>query len=80
MRLFIQDTFRRAAAVAHEGPAEIFRATDEATALTVLHDRTAGKLCYAAGPDRLVVPAANLPAFRRALKALGFVAPQGRIG
>jgi hypothetical protein len=77
---FIDDIIRRANLVSFEGAAEVFRAADEATALLILHDSAAKSLCYAAGPTRLVVPAKNIAAFRRALRGMGFVAASGRLG
>lgn len=74
VRLFIHDTIRCASLVSYEGPAEVFRTADEPTALLIAHDSAAKSLCYATGPNRLTVPSRNVPAFRRALRQLGFIA------
>jgi len=71
---FLEDVTRRASLLAHEGGAEVFRAADEATALLILNDKATKPLCYAAGKDRLIVPAENVHAFRRALRRLGYAA------
>lgn len=61
-----------------KGAAEVFQTADHATALLILHDNAAKSLCYAAGKNRLIVPAENISAFRRALRKLGYVAPSKR--
>lgn len=72
----LEDILKRARQVSHMGTAELFHVEDRATALLILHDSTAKSLCYAAGENRLVVPADKVTAFRRALRKLGYAAPQ----
>lgn len=73
----LDDIRRRAALIAHAGTAEVFDVKDSATALLILHDSEAKALCFAAGENRLVVPAEKATAFRRALRKLGYVAAVG---
>lgn len=78
VRRFLDDTFRRAFLVTFEGVMEIFRTSDEATALMIAHDSEGRSLCQPAGPCRLAVPPENTVAFRRVLRRLGHVLPSRR--
>ena len=71
---FLEDVANRASLLSYEGTAEVFRVADEATALLISHDSTAGPLCQLAGTDRLIVPTDKVTAFRRALRNLGYAA------
>lgn len=75
VRIFLSDVARRATLVSYEGPADVYHAVDEATALLIAHDTDAKSICYLAGKTRLIVPAAKRSAFQRALRRLGFCVP-----
>ncbi len=79
VRLFIDGIVQRASLVSYEGAAEVFRVADEPTALLIAHDSTARSLCYMAGPNRLVVASRHAKVFRKALRQMGFIAPQGKV-
>ena len=71
----LQDVGRSVAALPEAGPALLVRCAEPRVTQLLSHDNTLGKLCLAAGEHHVVVPAANLAAFRRGLKRLGYVLP-----
>ncbi|NLV42183.1 MAG: hypothetical protein GXY15_13285 [Candidatus Hydrogenedentes bacterium] len=78
VRRFLDDLFRRAFLVNSEGVMEIYRTSDEATALMIAHDSEGKNLCQPAGPCRLAVLPENTAAFLRVLRRLGHVLPARR--
>jgi hypothetical protein len=71
------DAARSASAVQEEGPALLVRCAEPHIAQLLSHDPTVGKLCLPAGDTRVVVHAADVPAFRRAIKRLGYILAGG---
>lgn len=69
----VQDAARSASAVYEAGPAVLVRCAAPQIAQLLSHDPTVGTLCLLAGATHVVVPTADLPAFRRALKRLGYI-------
>ena len=59
------------------GHAILIECADETAAVRIANDAKTKRLCLLAGPRTLVVPAQSEPAFRRAVRDLGYpIQPQ----
>jgi hypothetical protein len=74
-RVLFDDAARAAQAVRPAGPALLVECADTHVATLISHDSALARLCLAAGDRHLVVRQAELAAFRRGLRRLGFALP-----
>lgn len=69
---FLQDVEERAKRLRDRGAARLIECADPALAALVANHARTRRLCFLAGERHVVVPAASEPAFRRALRGLGY--------
>lgn len=69
---FLEDVAERGGRLRDRGAARLIECGDPALAALVANDSRTRRLCLLAGERHVVVPAASEPAFRRALRDLGY--------
>lgn len=72
---FFDDLAERAGRLADRGLARLVECDDAALAALIAHDRRAKRLCLLAGERHLVVKSSDEPAFRRAVREIGYPLP-----
>ncbi len=77
---FLADLAARAARLSDRGAARLIECADAALADELAGDRRLRKLCLRAGDRHLAVPAASEPAFRKALREMGYILPPSGSG
>lgn len=73
----LQDTHARSTRIQDCGAARLYECEDEALAALIANDSRTRRLCLRAGDTHLVVPADSDSAFRKGLRALGYLAAEG---
>ncbi|MDQ6776436.1 MAG: helicase-associated domain-containing protein [Actinomycetota bacterium] len=73
----LDDVGQRAERLVDRGPMRVIDCTDPALVALLASDSRTRALCIAAGDDRLLVPSECEPAFRRAVRKLGYAVRAG---
>ncbi len=73
----LDDVARRAERLVDRGPMRVIECADPALVALLASDSRTRALCIAAGDDRLLVPSDCEPAFRRAVRKLGYAVRAG---
>jgi hypothetical protein len=73
----LDDVAQRAERLVDRGPMRVIDCTDPALVALLASDSRTRALCIAAGADRLLVPSDCEPAFRRAVRKLGYAVRAG---
>jgi hypothetical protein len=73
----LDDIAERTDRLVDRGPMRVIDCTDPALVALLANDSKTRALCIAAGEDRLLVPTACEPAFRRAVRKLGYAVRSG---
>ncbi|MEA2208331.1 MAG: hypothetical protein QOF54_808 [Solirubrobacteraceae bacterium] len=73
----LDDVSHRAERLVDRGPMRVIDCTDPALVALLANDSRTRALCIAAGEDRLLVPSDCEPAFRRAVRKLGYAVRAG---
>jgi hypothetical protein len=73
----LADVERRAHRFVDRGPMRVIECVDPALVAQLANDPKTRGLCIAAGENRLLVPIPREPAFRRAIRQLGYAVPPG---
>jgi hypothetical protein len=68
----LSDVEQRTQRFVDRGLMRVIECTDPALVAQLAHDAKTRGLCIAAGENRLLVPNDQVPAFRRALRGLGY--------
>lgn len=71
----LDDIAERAECFVDRGAMRVIDCADPALVLRLANDAATRGLCIAAGENRLLVPTGSEPAFRRAVRKLGYAAP-----
>jgi hypothetical protein len=73
----LDDVAERAQRFVDRGPMRVIDCTDPALVALLANDAKTRALCIAAGENRLLVPSNSEPAFRRAVRKLGYAVQSG---
>ena len=68
----LDDVAERSERLVDRGPMRVIDCTDPALVALLANDAKTRALCVAAGDHRLLVPVGGEPAFRRAIRKLGY--------
>jgi hypothetical protein len=76
----LEEVAERTERLVDRGPMRVIDCADPALVALLANDAKTRALCIAAGEDRLLVPSACEPAFRRAVRKLGYAVRSGEHG